>query len=76
MVSTHSDLVEEAEDWASSVPKSLLESLPKKEIQRQSLIFELIQGEHKYLNDLTVVEQVSNILFFFFNRFASLQWSA
>ncbi|GAA5941175.1 hypothetical protein JCM10213_007445 [Rhodosporidiobolus nylandii] len=45
-----------AENWASSVPSHVLESLGKKEIARQNQIFELIQGEAEYEADLGLVE--------------------
>ncbi|KAK9375490.1 CNH domain-containing protein [Lipomyces chichibuensis] len=41
-----------ANDWSGTVPISVLNSLPKREITRQSVIFEIIQGEHKYLAEL------------------------
>lgn len=40
------------------MPKSTVLSLDKVEVARQSLIFELIQGEQKYLNDLSFIETV------------------
>ncbi|GAA5856247.1 hypothetical protein JCM5353_002672, partial [Sporobolomyces roseus] len=48
--------LEEAENWASSVPKSILDSLDKKEIAYQNQIFELIHGEQKYFDDLNLIE--------------------
>ena len=41
------------------MPKTVVESLSKDEIARQSLIFELIQGEQNYCNDLSFIETVS-----------------
>ncbi|KAK9313687.1 CNH domain-containing protein [Lipomyces starkeyi] len=41
-----------ASDWSATVPIGVLNSLPKREITRQSVIFEIIQGEHKYLAEL------------------------
>lgn len=55
----NSESIEEPENWVISVPKAIVESLSKNEIQRQSLIFELISGEQTYLNDLEVVQNVS-----------------
>lgn len=52
--------LEEAENWASSVPKSILESLDKQEIAYQNQVFELIQGEQKYYDDLALIETVRN----------------
>ncbi|GAA6062754.1 hypothetical protein JCM10212_005550 [Sporobolomyces blumeae] len=48
--------LEEAENWASSVPRSILESLDKREVAYQNQVFELIQGEQKYLDDLNLIE--------------------
>ncbi|KAK4055074.1 Rho guanine nucleotide exchange factor [Microbotryomycetes sp. JL201] len=47
---------EEAEAWETSVPSSVVDSLSKKQVKVQNLIFELIQGEIKYLQDLELVE--------------------
>ncbi|GAA5923419.1 uncharacterized protein JCM15063_003641 [Sporobolomyces koalae] len=59
-ISTNSGMVEapleEADNWASSVPKSILDSLDKTEIAYQNQIFELIHGEQKYLDDLNLIE--------------------
>ncbi|KAK9355112.1 CNH domain-containing protein [Lipomyces doorenjongii] len=41
-----------ASNWSAIVPIGLLNSLPKREIIRQNIIFEIIQGEHKYLAEL------------------------
>lgn len=38
--------------------KSVIEDLSKSEIARQSLIYELIQGEAAYLKDLNTIETV------------------
>jgi hypothetical protein len=51
--------LEEAENWASSVPKTILDSLDKREIAYQNQVFELIHGEQKYYDDLTLIETVS-----------------
>lgn len=50
--------VEEPEDWIASVPPSVVDMLPKSEIQRQSLMFELIQGEINYMGDLDLIQKV------------------
>ncbi|BGP04378.1 Rho guanine nucleotide exchange factor [Rhodotorula toruloides] len=50
------EIVEEADNWATSVPKSLLDSLSKSEIAYQNQVFELIQGEQKYFEDLQFIE--------------------
>ncbi|KAK9239196.1 CNH domain-containing protein [Lipomyces kononenkoae] len=41
-----------ASDWSAIIPTGVLRGLPKKEIIRQSVIFEIIQGEHKYLEEI------------------------
>ncbi|KAK9243811.1 CNH domain-containing protein [Lipomyces tetrasporus] len=41
-----------ASDWSAIIPIEVLRSLPKKEVIRQSVIFEIIQGEHNYLEEL------------------------
>ncbi|KAK4052857.1 Rho guanine nucleotide exchange factor [Microbotryomycetes sp. JL221] len=51
------DTVEEAEAWETSVPSSVVNSLTKKQIKYQNLVFELVQGEIKYLQDLELVEK-------------------
>ncbi|ORY90211.1 CNH domain-domain-containing protein [Leucosporidium creatinivorum] len=58
-LSAHSgvDPVEESENWETSVPSSVLDALTKKEIMYQSIVFELIQGEVKYLQDLEFIEK-------------------
>ncbi|GAA5841736.1 hypothetical protein JCM11251_007070 [Rhodosporidiobolus azoricus] len=48
--------IESAENWATSVPPSVLEALSKKEIALQNNIFELIQGEQQYWEDLGLLE--------------------
>ncbi|BGP21292.1 Rho guanine nucleotide exchange factor [Rhodotorula toruloides] len=50
------DIVEEADNWATSVPKDLLDSLSKTEVAYQNQVFELIQGEQKYFEDLQFIE--------------------
>ncbi|KAK9387536.1 CNH domain-containing protein [Lipomyces mesembrius] len=41
-----------ASNWSAIVPIGVLNTLPKREITRQYIIFEIIQGEHKYLAEL------------------------
>ncbi|GAA5977124.1 hypothetical protein JCM21900_003491, partial [Sporobolomyces salmonicolor] len=47
---------EEADNWATSVPRAVLESLDKKQIAYQNQVFELIHGEQKYYDDLMLIE--------------------
>ncbi|GAA6008068.1 hypothetical protein JCM10207_007016 [Rhodosporidiobolus poonsookiae] len=58
-LSAHSaaEPIEEADNWQTSVPLSVLEALSKQEIDRQNQIFELIQGEQEYCDDLEYIEQ-------------------
>lgn len=44
--------------WAQRVPKSLLESLSKREIARQEAINEMIYSEEVYKNDLETLSEV------------------
>ncbi|EJU00455.1 hypothetical protein DACRYDRAFT_117410 [Dacryopinax primogenitus] len=46
------------EEWHHLVPRAALSSLPKKEVQRQSIIFEIIKSERDYVSDLAAVEDV------------------
>ena len=46
----------EATEWAEWVPKSVAASVTRDEATRQSLIFELIQGEISLLADLDLIE--------------------
>ncbi|GAA5854952.1 hypothetical protein JCM8547_002320 [Rhodosporidiobolus lusitaniae] len=48
--------IESAENWATSVPASLLESLPKEVVKCQNNIFELISGEQSHYDDLQLLE--------------------
>ncbi|KAG8970658.1 hypothetical protein FRC05_000516 [Tulasnella sp. 425] len=43
-------------DWHQLVSKEILEATPKKEQQRQSVIFELIFGEMEFVRDLETIE--------------------
>lgn len=52
--------VEEAENWTTSVPSSVLDSLSKDEIHYQNLVHELIKGEVLYLQDLDLIETVGS----------------
>jgi len=42
--------------WSTSIGKPYLKKLEKKEIKRQEIIFELIQTEKEYIDDLLVVK--------------------
>ncbi|GAA5891760.1 hypothetical protein JCM8208_002876 [Rhodotorula glutinis] len=46
----------EADNWATSVPSEVRDSLDKREIAYQNQVFELVQGEQKYYDDLCLIE--------------------
>ncbi|KAI0091299.1 hypothetical protein BDY19DRAFT_1033671 [Irpex rosettiformis] len=46
------------EAWYKLVPPEAREVLDKKDVQRQSIIFEFIQSERDYVNDLQLVQEV------------------
>ncbi|KAG8951299.1 hypothetical protein FRC04_006538 [Tulasnella sp. 424] len=52
------ELPEEDEEWHKLCPESAREALDKKEVQRQSVIFEVIKSERDYVLDMQMVEQV------------------
>lgn len=52
------DLPEEMEEWDKLCPDSIRTSLSKKEIQRQSTIFEVIKSERDYTLDLQLIDNV------------------
>ena len=45
-------------EWYSFVPKAAIQSLDKAEVERQSVIFELIKAEQEYVEDLRLVQEV------------------
>ncbi|KAI0091606.1 Dbl-like domain-containing protein [Irpex rosettiformis] len=47
---------EEKDDWVSTIPPELLETLPRSEVNRQTIIHKLIGREKQYLRDLDTVE--------------------
>lgn len=52
------ELPENDEEWHRLVPKSALDVIEKREIQRQSVIFEIIKSERDYVRDLELVRDV------------------
>ncbi|GJE88623.1 RhoGEF/DH domain-containing protein [Phanerochaete sordida] len=52
------ELDENDEEWHRLVPKGALEVFDKHEIQRQSVIFEIIKSERDYVSDLELVRDV------------------
>ncbi|KZO91124.1 hypothetical protein CALVIDRAFT_531027 [Calocera viscosa TUFC12733] len=45
-------------EWHRLVPSAAVDALPKKEVQRQSIIFEIIKSEREYVADLAAVQDV------------------
>ncbi|XP_006459443.1 hypothetical protein AGABI2DRAFT_201698 [Agaricus bisporus var. bisporus H97] len=48
----------EDQEWHRLVPEGAQDALGKKEVRRQSIIFEIIKGERDYVNDLELVQQL------------------
>lgn len=57
------ELAEKDEEWHRLVPPEARDALGKKEVQRQSVIFEVIKSERDYVADLEAVEKVCLTLF-------------
>ena len=53
------DLPDEDEEWYKLTLDSAREALDKKEVQRQSAIFEVVKSEKDYVMDLQMIEQVT-----------------
>ncbi|KAF7312263.1 hypothetical protein MIND_00239300 [Mycena indigotica] len=51
-------LAEKDEEWHKLVPPETLNMLGKREVQRQSVIFEVFKSEREYVADLEAIEQV------------------
>ena len=52
------ELPENDQEWHRLVPPEARDALGKKEVQRQSVIFEVIKSEREYVADLEAVEHV------------------
>ncbi|EMD33527.1 hypothetical protein CERSUDRAFT_87363 [Gelatoporia subvermispora B] len=52
------DLAENDEQWHRLVPPEAREVLDKKEVQRQSVLFEIIKSEKDYVSDLELIREV------------------
>ena len=52
------DLPETEEEWHKLVPPEAMDALGKKEVQRQSVIFEVIKSERDYVADLRSIQDV------------------
>lgn len=51
------ELLDKDQAWHRLVPSEARESLGKKEVQRQSVLFELFKAEREYVSDLETVEE-------------------
>jgi hypothetical protein len=51
-------LASELEEWHCIVPAEAQNALDKREVQRQSVIFELLRAERDYVQDLVLVKEV------------------
>jgi hypothetical protein len=52
------DLPDRDEEWHKLAPPEAREALGEKEVQRQSVLFELFKSERDYVHDLELVEEV------------------
>ena len=52
------NLSETDQEWYRLVPPEAREALGKEEVQRQSVLFELIKSEREYVFDLEAVQEV------------------
>ncbi|KAI0714198.1 Dbl-like domain-containing protein [Cerioporus squamosus] len=55
---TENDEEEDRDEWARTVPRELLATLPETEVNRQNIIHKLIHKEKQYLRDLDTVESL------------------
>jgi len=77
------ELPEADQQWHRLVPLEAREALGKQEVQRQSVMFEVVTSEKEYVADLEAVKEVSfllckqaplsNVLYFL--RFSSIRSS-
>jgi RHO1 GDP-GTP exchange protein 1/2 len=49
------------QEWDRFVPPQALEALGKKEVERQSVLFEVFKSELDYVNDLQIIKEVRSI---------------
>lgn len=57
-------LLEKDEDWYRLVPDEARDVIGKQEVQRQSVIFEVLKSEREYTSDLQAVVDVSEFPIF------------
>jgi len=49
---------ESEQEWDRLVPPQAIEALGKKEVERQSVLFEVFKSELDYVNDLQIIADV------------------
>lgn len=49
---------EAQQEWVQFVPPQAVEALGKKEVERQSALFEVFKSELDYVNDLQTIQDV------------------
>ncbi|KAF7986494.1 hypothetical protein HWV62_31305 [Athelia sp. TMB] len=52
------DLPDRDEEWHKIVPKEAREALGDREVQRQSVLFEVFKSERDYVHDMELIEEV------------------
>lgn len=52
---------ESEQEWSRFVPPETLETLGKNEVERQSVLFEVVKSELDYVNDLQIIRDVRAI---------------
>ncbi|KAF9238478.1 hypothetical protein BU15DRAFT_88333 [Melanogaster broomeanus] len=52
------ELEEKDEEWHFLIPSEAREALGKREVQRQSVLFEIIKSERDYVSDLNLIREV------------------
>jgi len=52
---------ESEQEWGRFIPPQALEVLGKKEVERQSVLFEVFKSELDYVNDLQIIKDVRAI---------------
>ncbi|RDX54148.1 Dbl-like domain-containing protein [Lentinus brumalis] len=58
VTATENDEEEDKDEWARTVPRELLVTLPETEVNRQNIIHKLIHKEKQYLRDLDTIESL------------------
>lgn len=55
------EIPESEQEWDRFVPPQALKALGKKEVERQSVLFEVFKSELDYVNDLRIIDDVRSI---------------